>query len=294
MARLLARTLTGTERLMLGRSWLPGGIRTLIRNRAFGSLANRLAHSATPEHWAVASALAAAIEAVDDETARALVSMAGCRPDLRAEKLLSPKHRYLWICVPKVASRSIIATLHAVDPSAELIRDKTLDQILVARPEAREYFRFAFLRHPVHRTRSFHADKHAQALRDRDAYRWFIKPYYGVSEDMGFGAFCRWLETPFGSDAFADRHWLSQHCQIRDGEGRLPDFLGCYERLDADWRTVCERLGIPFRVLPRLNSRPEVCGEPLPDADAVAVLQRRYAEDIRLGGYTGNYPGEPV
>ena len=44
----------------------------------------------------------------------------------RAEKLLSHKHRYLWICVPNVASRSLIATLRAVDPGAELIRIRTL------------------------------------------------------------------------------------------------------------------------------------------------------------------------
>ena len=275
-ARLLAR--------------LPGGIRTLIRNRAFGALANRLAHSATPEHRAVASALAAAVEAGDDEAVRALASVAARRPDVRAEKLLSPKHRYLWICVPKVASRSIIAGLGAVDPGAELIRGRTLDQVLAKRPEAREYFRFAFLRHPVDRTRSFHADKHARARRERDDHRWFVEPYHGVRADMGFGAFCRWLETPSGSDAFADRHWLSQHRQIRDADGRLPDFLGCYERLDADWRTLCERLGVPFRVLPRLNARPAGCAEPPPDADTVAVLRRRYAEDFRLGGYTADHP----
>ena len=292
-ARLLAGTLaaTGAGRLMAGRSRLSGAIRGLVRNRACGALANRLARSATPEHRAVAAALAEAIEAGDDEAARALVAMAGCRPDLRAEKILSRKHRYLWICVPKVASRSIIATLRAVDPGAELIRDRTLDQVLVARPEAREYFRFAFLRHPVERARSFQADKHTRARWDRDAYRWFIEPYYGVSPGMGFGAFCRWLVTPFGSDAFADRHWLSQHRQIRDADGRLPDFLGCHERLDADWRTVCERLGVPYRVLPRLNSRPVGGGEAPPDADTVAVLSRRYAEDFRLGGYAGDRPG---
>ena len=146
-----------------------------------------------------------------------------------------------------MASRSIIATLRAVDPGAELIRDRTMDEVLAARPEAREYFHFAFLRHPVDRIRSFYADKHTLGSRDRDVRRWFIEPWYGVSAGMGFAAFCRWLETPFGSDAFADRHWLSQHCQVRDADGRLPDFLGCYERLDADWRAVCERLGVPFR-----------------------------------------------
>ena len=65
-----------------------------------GALAHRLARSARPEHRAVASALAAAIDAGDDRAALALVSMAGLRPDLRAEKILSHKHRHLWICVP--------------------------------------------------------------------------------------------------------------------------------------------------------------------------------------------------
>ena len=68
-------------------------------------------------------------------------------------------------------------------------------------------------------------------------------------------------------------------------------FLGRYERLDADWRTVCERLGLPFRALPRLNPRPEGCEAARPDADTAALLRRRYAEDFRLGGYGGDYPG---
>ena len=296
LVHLLAGTLaaSGPERPMAGRARFTGGIRSLIWYRAMGALAHRLARAARPEHRAVASALAAAIGAGDDRAALALVSMAELRPDLRAEKILSHKHRYLWICVPKVASRSIIATLRAVDPGAELIRDRTLGEILAARPEAREYFRFAFLRHPVDRIRSFYADKHTVASRDRDVRRWFVEPWYGVSAGMGFAAFCRWLETPFGSDAFADRHWLSQHRQVRDADGRLPDFLGCYERLDADWRAVCERLGVPFRPLPRLNARPEDSRETPLDADTVALLRRRYAEDFRLGGYAGDCPGGPA
>ena len=291
--RLLARTLAaiGAGRPVAGRSRLSGAIGRPIRNRAFAALANRLAGSATTEHRALASALTGAIEAGDGEAARALVSTAARRPDLRAEKILSHKHRYLWICVPKVASRSLIATLRAVDPGAELIRNRTLEQVLAARPEARGYFRFAFLRHPVDRARSFHADKHTLAARDRDAHRWFVEPWYGVSAGMGFEAFCRWLETPFGSDAFADRHWLSQHRQIRDADGRLPDFLGRYERLDADWRSVCDRLGVPSVVLPRLNAAPQGYGQERPDADAAAGLRRRYAEDFRLAGLAADRPG---
>ena len=283
-ARLLARALAAPGR----RRLLPHQ----VRNRAFAALADRLMRSPEAECRAVAAALAAAIDAGDDAAALALASTAGCRPDLRAEKIVSHRRRYLWICVPKAASRSMIAALRAADPGARLIRNRTLDQVLAAHPEARDYFRFAFLRDPVARSLSFWADKHRLAGTDRDNRRWFIDPWYGLSTGMGFEAFCRWLETPFGSDAFADRHWLSQHCQLRDGDGRLPEFLGRYERLDADWRAVCDRLGLPFRALPRLNPRPEGCEAAPPDADTAALLRRRYAEDFRVGGYGGDGHGE--
>ena len=179
-----------------------------------------------------------------------LVATAGCRTDLRAEKMVSRRFRFLWLCNPKVASRSIIAALRAADPDAELFRNCTLDEVLARRPEARGYFTFAFIRHPLDRTRSCHADKHALALRDRRAARWFIEPWHGLGLGMTFAEFCRWLDTPWGSDAFADRHWLSQHRQIRTAGGRLPDFLGHWERLDADWRAVTARLGLPFASCP--------------------------------------------
>ncbi len=267
-----------------------GGAGAALRNRTLARLLDRLARrlgdSATPEHRDVAAALSAAIAAQDHETALALVTTAGCRTDLRAEKMVSRRYRFLWLCNPKVASRSIIAALRAADPDAELFRDRTLDEVLARRPEARGYFTFAFIRHPLGRTRSCHADKHALALRDRRAARWFIEPWHGLTPGMTFAGFCRWLDTPWGSDAFADRHWLSQHRQIRAAGGRLPDFLGNWERLDADWRAVTARLGLPFRELPRLNAGPRGVDAAEPPGTAIAaLLRRRYAEDFRIGGY---------
>ena len=271
---------------------LPAGIGTVVRrwalDRLLDHVAQRLAVSRTVEHRDVAAALGAAVKAKDYRTALALVTTAGCRADLRAEKIISRRYRFLWICNPKVASRSIIAALREADPEIELIRGRTLDEVLKCRPEARGYFSFAFVRHPYDRTFSCYADKHSLARRDRNAARWFIEPYYGLTTGMSFGDFCRWLNTPWGSDAFADRHWLSQHRQIRTADGRLPDFLGHCESLDADWRAVTERLGMPCRDLPRLNVEPEElpAGEGL-DAATAALLRRRYAEDFRVGGYDG-------
>ena len=265
-----------------------------LRGGVLRPLARRLAHSAAPGHREIAAALAAAIEARDDATALALVSTAARRPDLRAEKVLSRRYRFLWLCIPKAASRSIIAALHAADPGAVLIRGRTLDEVLAAHPGAERFYRFAFLRHPFTRTWSFHADKHTLARHDRTARRWFIDPWHGLRPGMSFAELCRWLDTPCGSDAFADRHWLSQSRQLVAADGRWPDFLGRYERLDADWRTVTERLGLPGTPLPRLNAGPE-CGAAgaAPDGDLATLLRRRYAEDFRLGGYADTGPGGP-
>ena len=261
-------------------------VRRQVLDRLLDHLTCRLAVSRTVEHRDVAAALAAAVRAEDYRTALALVTTAGRRTDLRAEKMISRRYRFLWICNPKVASRSIIAALRAADPEAELLRGQTLDEVLKRRPETRGYFSFAFVRHPCDRIFSAYADKHSLALHDRDARRWFIEPYYGLTTGMSFGEFCRWLNTPWGSDAFADRHWLSQHRQVRTADGRFPDFLGHWESLDADWRMVTEWVGMPYRDLPRLNVRPkELPAGERPDAATAALLRRRYTEDFKVGGY---------
>ena len=264
-------------------AWLA---RAACRTAALAPLARRLAASPTPAHRELAELLAAALADGDDATALALAATAVRGPDLRAEKILSHRYRFIWICIPKAASRTLIATLLAADSTARLIRHRTLEQVLARHPEARAYFRFAFLRHPAERIRSFYADKHTLARRDANARRWFIAPYHGLSLGMSFAELCRWLATPCGADAFADRHWLSQPRLIAGADGRLPDFLGRCERLEEDWRAVADRLGLPPARLRRLNATdPRLRGQAIIDTASAALLRHRYAEDFALGGY---------
>ncbi len=278
---------SGARRLMSDAA--PRGIgfgrmaREAVRAGALRPLARWLAMSVLVEHRELGALLAAAIAEADDASALALVSTAARKPDRCAEKIVSHRYRFLWICNPKAASRSLIAALRAADPEAVLIRQRTLEQVLARYPEAGAFFRFAFLRHPYHRTRSFHADKHALARRDRNAYRWFIEPWHGLHTGMCFAELCRWLDTPCGSDAFADRHWLSQSRQVAAADGRMPDFLGRYETLEADWRAVTERLRLPPVPLPHLNVGG--AGLAAEAGESAALLRRRYAEDFALGGY---------
>ena len=223
------------------------------------------------------AATARALAAGDVAASAAMAGTLVRRPDLKAEKIVSRRYRFVWIANPKVASRSLIRALTAADPSAVLVREATLAEVYAAFPEARGYVSFAFVRHPVDRAASCHADKIAGAGIVE------VGLWPGLGSDVGVDAFCAWLDGPWGADAFADRHWLSQDVLLREAPGApLPDVVGRFEHLAEDFAAVAAQLGLPPAPLPHLNvggGRRRVSGS------ARAALARRYAADFALGGY---------
>ena len=283
-----AQRLAGVMHLVLPQTPASGRTHALsdaLLARTAAAVTRRLAGSSESAHRELAHLLQSALADDDQLAMRSLISTASRRPDLRAEKILSHRHRFLWLCVPKVASRSLISAILAADPSAKQIRGRTLGQVFARHPKARGYFVFAFLRHPWTRAHSFFADKHSLARYDSVARRWFIDPWHGLRLGMSFAELSEWLGTPCGSDAFADRHWLSQSRQVTL-DGRAPDFLGRYETLEADWRSVCEQVGMPFSALGHRNrSVQHLSPGTQVDDRAFEVLRKRYASDFELGGY---------
>lgn len=227
------------------------------------------------------------------------------RPDVLAEKVVSHKYKYLWLCNPKVASRSIISALCSADASAEIIRNASVSRVYEMYPEAAGYFSFAFVRHPMTRAYSLYREllwgdvvnAGKRRLLKRGRRERLLHEYYGLDAVGTFEEFCEWLSTPYGSDAFADRHFLSQSMQLRLPDGCLPDFIGRFESLDEDLNLVAERLGLPGLSLPLLNSmagwkaeRGEVesARSKLDDCRTPRIeelVRTRYADDFRIGGY---------
>ena len=231
-----------------------------------------------------AGEIAAALSTGARHSALAMARTAARVPDLRAEKIVSRRYRFVWLANPKAASRSLIRALAASDPGAVLVRETTLAEVYAAFPEARGYFSFAFVRDPVGRALSCHGDK------ARGAGNVELGAFAGLDPGMDLDAFCAWLETPWGSDAFADRHWLSQDALLREApEAPLPDFLGRYERLCEDFEAVTTRLGMPVARLAHLNRGAGV--DAAPSAGALAALGRRYAGDFAAFGYPGPCAG---
>ena len=227
---------------------------------------------------------------------------------VRSQLIVSRRYRYVWLCNPKVASRSISSTLRSITPDAEVLTAVSLGEFFAVRPDARRYYSFAFVRHPYTRALSFYAQLYfshkrymtgPQSQWRRESRNMFFNNYPGLSEIINFDEYCRWLATtPYGSDAFADQHYLSQHLHIRLEDGRLPTFVGRFENLDQDFERVVRDLGLPKPKLPVIHTMagwqpapPELkaaraaMSERLTE-DNKALLRTRYAKDFEVGGYT--------
>ena len=226
--------------------------------------------------------------------------------DVRTEKIISRKYRFVWRANPKVASRSIVAALLGADPDAEVVYETNVFDMYERYPETRDYYSFAFVRHPFERALSYHTELH----RCREGYEGSVLSiverrtrdkfarFYGLAEARDFDGYCEWLNTPYGSDACANRHFLSQHLVIRAGHDRLPDFVGRLENLRADLDRIAADVGMPAPALPMLNTTAgwQASPEALRAARSrmsvqvtarnKSLLRKRYAEDFRLLGYS--------
>lgn len=238
--------------------------------------------------------------------ARRMAYTAVRSPDLTAEKVVSRKYRCLWLCNPKVASRSILAVLRAADPDAEVIEGASVASVYAMYPAVKDYFSFAFIRHPFDRALSLYAEMRffrerfdgVNRCRKEERQRFLDRAFFGLAEVESFDDYCQWLNTPYGSDAFANGHFLSQHLQICLPDGRRPDFIGRLESIERDLKRVATHLGMPVPELPMLNTMagwqprsPQVLKAARTELSALlteqnrALLKKRYAGDLELGGY---------
>lgn len=220
--------------------------------------------------------------------------------------MISRRYRFVWIANEKSGSRSLIAALFGVDPGAEWVLNTSIADICARYPETKDYFSFAFVRHPFDKAISFHSDLHGYRrnfnetfrARKNEINRFFFTRYHGLAETRDFDAYCEWLNSPYGSDEYAARIFRSQHLVIRMGRDRLPDFVGRLENIRADLDRVASRVGMPKPALPTLNTMsgwrttPEAlraarskAAVQLTDRNK-ALLRKRYQGDFLLGGYS--------
>ncbi len=192
--------------------------------------------------------------------------------------------RLIYLPIPKVASRSIkVALAHRIGLSFDGHPDRaawrTLPLPLAVRRT--DYYRFGFVRDPLDRLASCYAQKIVLYGRLMKLPSEFWRYGDWFRPDMSFDEFVRRVAVI--PDHIADMHFRSQHRFLCHRGRSATDFVGRFERLITDWRTLQERFDLPD--LSHENPSPRGRSPALYSKPLAVLAAERYREDVERFGY---------
>ena len=182
--------------------------------------------------------------------------------------IISHKHKFVTIDVPKTGTSSINSVLRRVVGKNDFtptmsrkmgVRHSTYEQCIKKIPSCKKYFVFAFVRNPWDRLVSF----------------WFYKKYRAlrkITEDVPLRDFLLNFRTPH-----------EQYTYIK-GFGN-DSFIGRFENLQQDFDIVCDRIGIPRQKLPHRNKTDHKHYTKYYDDETRQMVAEKYSKDIDHFGY---------
>ncbi|HEX4872720.1 MAG TPA: sulfotransferase family 2 domain-containing protein [Nevskiaceae bacterium] len=204
--------------------------------------------------------------------------------------IISHRHRFIFIAVPKTATHAIRQALRPQLGEDDLeqvglfvkkqfpfpaLREIPHGHIsaLQIRPVLGEalfggYFKFGFVRHPFERFVSYCA---------------FLAKRSGAFESAPT-AFMR--HVAFELRPFQHVVFRPQHEFLADADGRLlVDQVGRQEQLQSDYEAICARLGLPAVALERVNESRHAHWAGYYDEPLKDWVRQFYRRDFELFGY---------
>lgn len=179
----------------------------------------------------------------------------------------SDSHKFIFIAIPKTGSGSIQKYLEKFGNRSRRVwyeNHATIAQIKEKLGEDRwnNYFKFTFVRNPW--------DRAVSLFYWKKGYRDFID-------------FEQW-NTRTSHDTLYHKFILDENDEI------CVDFIGRFENLEADFKTVCEKIGIPApNKLTRENTQSVKSRKPYPEYFKTQVQIERvrdlYSKTVDLLGY---------
>ncbi len=212
--------------------------------------------------------------------------------NLHGDCYYSASRSFLFHCVPKVASRSILKMCRETCSDGWRLVEKGYHDTRFFADYPGELFRFAFIRHPFSRVVSFYYDKFVNYDGSEGKKNMFAR-MRKLTPASTLKEFIAWLATSAGDDRKADPHYCSQHLFVQTKNGKpAVDFLGRIEQLDTSIEYIWQRLGLPLVELPQLNSNQGAARKhpvntsedymKFLDESDIKILNKRYEADLDL------------
>ena len=213
-----------------------------------------------------------------------------------ARGAISEHDKFFYNRIPKVANSTVVKTLVCCSATLRGIHQDGDEKNFFSRPAfvgARiacdirdKYFKFTFVRNPFTRVLSAYLDKIVRVGSHRHSRRygqWAAKK--GASNTPSFADFCNYLDD---GGLYEDAHWAPQlDCLL------IPvsefDFVGRFERLDADLQAVLKRV-FPDQAARILGSGPPKTNtsdklHAYYSEREVGIVSRLYAGDFQTFDY---------
>lgn len=214
-------------------------------------------------------------------------------------------HGAVYVEIPKVACSSIkivLARLLGLDlsPFGGNPHEAAFPEAPRPVHEPRAYpdaFSFGFVRNPWDRLVSCYRDKILGEVSDFTDFHPTRSVAYCLARFDEFQAgmpFERFVDAVSGiPDDAADGHFRAQHTFVSNGRGHLVlDFVGRFESLAADFRSVCTKVGLPAPELPHVQvSEPRARYTDYYRPRARDLVGDRFHRDVELFGYEFGQPG---
>ena len=228
---------------------------------------------------------------------------------IRSITYCSPKHKFIYLAVPKVASSSIVAWMlqeeglewDSRNPKTIIPRIAQRNILLAKNPDFRGSFRFTVIRDPKSRLVSAYLDKFARLAdtEDKQAHNpaKAVTKNHGTNGAITFRQFIHYLAQ--AKLPRVDIHWIPQSLLVKAFK---PDMLGNFDELQPFLKKVEDRIGVPIQIGWERRSLAlcdEDCGpvmdipsvelggrkpvmESFFDDEITKIVENLYADDFRL------------
>jgi hypothetical protein len=224
---------------------------------------------------------------------RTLSKSPGSLPaEIHVDSFVSERLGWVYHCIPKTLSRSMLHYLGSLDPDGYRIGERGVGAEVLTRTGTSRSFTFA--RNPYSRIVAVYFDKFVN-YRATQPQREMFGRFERLQPEMTFSELVDWLATDEGCDGRADPHFLSQHYFVLDEAGApAVDYLGKVENLQVDLPELQALLGLTPAPLPHLNrnaDRESVRFDStnrwreVLDDRSTRILNSRYDGDFEVLGY---------